>query len=437
MRIPLSFLRAAFVSLFAFVAFFTLFRLLAPAAEPAAAPAALARVALFGSDACPHCRDAISFLEENAIPFSYQKVESAAGREAFWDAAKKLQLGSAAATPLLLVESEPAAPAVFIGFDAADTTGRAMQNALAACEKQACEKPAALLSGGSLAAAAPRLAANCGLDGCEADNPFSVSIPFMGELNFAAFGLPVATALLGIIDGFNPCAMWALVTLLTLLVALGSRQKMWLIGGTFIFISGAVYYFFIAAQGALLGLLGVNVFVVSAIALLAIGAGLFYLYEFLAFDAGVCAVTNAAQKSRLVEKMRAAVSSRFLPATLLGVAGVAVSVNLIELACTAGLPVIFNGLLLLWEVGALEKHAYYLGYIFFYMLDDLLLFAIAVKTMQLVSFSGRFSKSQQPRGGAVDAWPRRLAAASAGRAFLAGCPPALPPRAFKTVAFFW
>ena len=52
---------------------------------------------------------------------------------------------------------------------------------------------------------------------------------------------------MGLLDGFNPCAMWVLLFLLSLLVRLQDRRRMALVAGTFVLVSGAVYYAFMAA----------------------------------------------------------------------------------------------------------------------------------------------------------------------------------------------
>ena len=357
---------------------------------------------LFGSDSCPHCKDQQAFLDDAGIRYQYFPIHESENRQRF-DAIRNALGIESTATPFSLVTSSTENPTVLIGFEDAPTTGRFLLDAVKACaEPEASCLPAdELMKAESLGPPTVTLAASCTLEECGVGSRFSLAIPFVGVIDFSAFALPVATIILGLIDGFNPCAMWVLVTLLTLLIALKDRTKLWLIGGTFIFVSGAIYYVFIALQGAVLGLLGINAFVISAIALLAIGAGLFYLYEFLTVDAGVCTVTNADQKRRLVERMQTVLAGRYLPLTLLGIAGIAISVNLIELACTAGLPVIFNGLLLFWSADFWMRQLYTLLYVGMYMLDDVLLFTIAVKTMQLVGFSGAFAKASNLIGGVL------------------------------------
>ncbi len=75
----------------------------------------------------------------------------------------------------------------------------------------------------------------------------NVETSLFGTLNVANLGLPLFTLALGLLDGFNPCAMWVLLFLLSLLVHLQDRKKMALIAGTFVLASGAVYYVFMAA----------------------------------------------------------------------------------------------------------------------------------------------------------------------------------------------
>ena len=53
-----------------------------------------------------------------------------------------------------------------------------------------------------------------------------IAVPFIGELNVEKFSLPVLTFILGGLDGFNPCAMWTLLFLITLLLGMEKRRRM-------------------------------------------------------------------------------------------------------------------------------------------------------------------------------------------------------------------
>src|SRR5690606_1729261 len=55
--------------------------------------------------------------------------------------------------------------------------------------------------------------------------PESINVPVLGRLHVRELGLPLFTFLIGLVDGFNPCAMWVLLFLLSLLVNLKDRRK--------------------------------------------------------------------------------------------------------------------------------------------------------------------------------------------------------------------
>lgn len=71
--------------------------------------------------------------------------------------------------------------------------------------------------------------------------PERVETALFGTLSASRLGLPLFTLAMGLLDGFNPCAMWVLLFLLSLLVHLHDRKRMALIAGTFVLVSGAVY----------------------------------------------------------------------------------------------------------------------------------------------------------------------------------------------------
>ena len=84
-----------------------------------------------------------------------------------------------------------------------------------------------------------------------------------------------------------------------------------------------------------------------------------------------------------------------LGATILGVAVLAFGVNLIEVLCTTGFPAIYTKILTAHELPSISYYFYLLVYIFFYMLDDFIIFSIAVLTLKSNKFErkyGRLSK---------------------------------------------
>lgn len=226
-------------------------------------------------------------------------------------------------------------------------------------------------------------------DGPEVWRPETVSLPLVGEIRLAALSLPALAVLLGLADGFNPCAMWALVYLLSLLVTLQDRRKIWLLVGSFVLASGVLYFLFMTAWlnvFLLLGYLRPLTIVIGAGALV-IGAMDLRAYV-MTRGAPVCAVGGADLKKRTMGRMERLVAAPLSLASFLGVIALAFTVNVIEFACSAGLPAIFTHTLSLRQLSAPQYYGYILLYDFFFMLDDLLIFSFAAFTLRTTMASG-------------------------------------------------
>lgn len=70
----------------------------------------------------------------------------------------------------------------------------------------------------------------------------------------------------------------------------------------------------------------------------------------------------------------------------------AISVNFIELACSAGLPLLFTQILVLNNLSKLSYMIYILIYIFFFLIDDIIVFVIAMFTLKITGISNKYSK---------------------------------------------
>jgi hypothetical protein len=178
-------------------------------------------------------------------------------------------------------------------------------------------------------------------------------------------------------------------------------RKVWVIGGTFLFVSGAVYYLFIAAWLNVFLLIGYNMWVQKVIGLVAIGGGGFYLYEAFGKDPNQCKVTNLSARQRTIARMKEVMNYSAWPAMILGVAILAISVNMIELVCTAGLPAIFTQILAFNNVTDLARYGYIGLYILLYMIDDFVIFAIAVFTLHATGMTTKYRRFTLIFGGAL------------------------------------
>jgi hypothetical protein len=237
---------------------------------------------------------------------------------------------------------------------------------------------------------------------CETDtSKYTLNLWFIGPVDLTIMSLPALSILLGFLDGFNPCAMWVLITLLTLLINTHDMKKVWVIGGTFLFVSGAVYYLFIAAWLNVFLLIGYNMWVQKVIGLVAIGGGGFYLYEAFGKDPNQCKVTNLSRRQRTIARMKEIMNYSAWPAMILGVTILAISVNMIELVCTAGLPAIFTQILAFNNVTDLARYGYIGLYILLYMIDDVAIFAVAVFTLHATGLTTKYRRFTLIFGGVL------------------------------------
>ncbi len=227
-----------------------------------------------------------------------------------------------------------------------------------------------------------------------------INLPWGGSLDIASFSLPALTVIIGLLDGFNPCAMWALVFLLSLLINTKDRRRIWIVGGTFILISGLVYYLFMAAWLNAFLFLGYLTFARWIIGLGAIAFGLYNTQQAIKYR-GRCKVASTKSRFKTIEKIKQFAKPRTLPVTLLGVIFLAFSINLIELLCSAGFPAIYTGALSLAQLPAWQYYLYLLGYIIFFMLDDSIVFILAALTMRLVSLHTRLTFISNLIGGII------------------------------------
>ena len=79
----------------------------------------------------------------------------------------------------------------------------------------------------------------------------------------------------------------------------------------------------------------------------------------------------------------------------------AATVNLIELLCSLGLPVVFIEILNYNNVTGIRSTLYLILYILFFLLDDIIIFLIAMKTLKVAAISNKYTKYSHLIGGLI------------------------------------
>ena len=231
--------------------------------------------------------------------------------------------------------------------------------------------------------------------------PDAVESSLFGTLEASEIGLPLFTLALGLLDGFNPCAMWVLLFLLSLLVRLQDRRRMAMVAGTFVLASGAVYYAFMAAWLNVFLFVGMSEALRIGLAALAMLIGFINVKDFFAFRRGVSLSIPESAKPGLYARARAILKAESLPASLAAVAVLAVVVNFVELLCTAGLPAIYTAVLTQHALSPLAHYGYLGLYILAYIADDALMVGTAVLALGSGKLDERGGRRLKLLSGAV------------------------------------
>ncbi|MFA5736622.1 MAG: hypothetical protein WCX70_00075 [Candidatus Paceibacterota bacterium] len=226
-----------------------------------------------------------------------------------------------------------------------------------------------------------------------------LKVPFLGPLDLRGYSLPLLALILGFLDGFNPCAMWALIFLISLLLGMENRRRMWLLGLTFIATSALVYFIFMAAWLNLIIFLGFIIWIRLLIGLIALLGGGYNLQDFFKNKSGTCKISENKNQDNILEKLKASVQEKNFWVALGGIIVLAFAVNLVELVCSAGLPAVFTQVLALNNLVVWQYYAYILLYVFFFMLDDLMVFFVSMATLRLTGLTTKYSRISRLVGG--------------------------------------
>jgi hypothetical protein len=361
--------------------------------SPVSAAASKVAVHVFWRDGCPHCERELAFLRRleaerpEVCVHGYNVARRADDRALFLrvGAALKIDTGS---VPLTVVGDQ-----VFSGYLDDATTGAAIRARVLECAVRGCPDSVTALriQGAPPATGETR----------DVSVPEVLALPVIGELRLRELSLPALTVVLAALDGFNPCAMWTLLFLLGLLVGMRDGRRRWLLGGTFLLASAGVYLLFLTAWLNLflfVGLLPWVRFVIGGVALLAAGH---YLRQWILKRDLMCEVTAPEHRRRVFERLRKLAGQRSLPLALAGIVLLAFAVNFVELLCSAGIPAVFTHLLAVNALTAWE-YAFYLAlYLAVFLFDDLFVFVVAMKTLEVTSLDTHYARGARLLGAVV------------------------------------
>lgn len=351
-----------------------------------------ADIEAFVRDGCSHCEQAERFLTllQNQQPDLRIEIRNLTQEPAALESLKTI-VDSRNAGPIRLptfvVRGE-----LIVGYADDTSSGALIRNALlngsgqasvrgddeGSCEvqsSQSCEAPT-------------------GQDAAPVPEAFAVTL-FGRRIGLDEVGLPAFTLAMGLLDGFNPCSMWVLILMISMLAPMQNRPRMLAVAGAFVAVEGLAYFVFMAAWLNLFLLIGLSRASELTIAGIAILAGFINLKDFWAYGAGISLSIPASAKPSIYTGIRRILQAENLAGAMLAAVALALLVQMVELLCTSGFPALYTRILTLRQLQGVDYYGYLLLYNLTYMLDDVVVLGIGIVTLsqhRLQEKEGRWLK---------------------------------------------
>lgn len=359
----------------------------------------LVNIYLFHSYTCKHCKEEIKLLDElekeydNIKVYKYEVNENGNGE--LLKNISEIMGSKVTGTPYTIIGNK-----VFSGYDYENSKGR-FKGAIEYYSKYGYEdKVGEYISSIPLPSYEVK---DTDLDVDEYINDYisyKVKLPLIGEVKLKNLTLPLVTVVIGLADGFNPCAMWVLLFLISMLIGMKDKKRMWILGSTFLLTSALIYLIFMMSWLNLANLLISVVWVRVIIAVVSLVGGIINLRGYIKHrKVSGCDVVDDKKRNKIITRIKKFTTEKNFWLAILGVIVLAISVNVVELACSVGLPVMFIEILSLNNLTAIEEIIYIVLYMLFFLLDDFVIFVIAMTTLSLTGVSSKYGNLSKLIGG--------------------------------------
>lgn len=364
------------------------------------------KIEYFGRADCKNCinlKKYLGELEQKRTDFEvleYKIDKDPSSKKKFDEVTTKLKLVKG--TPIIYIDDT-----IIQGFNSADTTGKEIEKLIDVAKTKdkvntldeyvANGNYSQVSSNGSVCTGEEK----CTIQGFTKQKELNVNIPFINKsVDLSKYSLPVVSFILGSIDGVNPCAMWVLVLFLTALIAVGDRRKMIQVAGLFILAEAIMYYMILNVWLYTWDFVGLDKIITPIVGIVGIIGGIFFIRNFLVKgDELSCEVTDFDKKAKISTKIQDVARKPFNIITALAIIGLALSVNVIEFACSIGIPQTFTKILQMNDLSFITRQFYNFLYIIGYMIDDFLVFGLALFSVNKLHLTSKYAKWANLFGG--------------------------------------
>lgn len=342
---------------------------------------------IFSRENCVHCIELKQFLDENKASFTlwqvkYYSIDEEKNAQLFDDFTTKNNI--AKVTPIILIGDE-----IIEWYQSDETTGKYI------LEKSKVMTKSSYFENFEKASNTIKWWAGCeSWELCKIpeESKLEVQLPFFWVINLKDYSLFFLAAVLGFVDGFNPCAMWVLVMFISILSQTGSRKKMFQVAWIFILAEAIMYFMILNVWYKTWDFVKLDTIVTPIIWVISLVAGAYFIYEFFTNKDGECKVISWNQKKKTIDRIKEIASRPMTIWVFFLTILIAFSVNIVEFACSIWIPQAFTKLLEMSSLGFIEKQSYILLYTLFYMVDDFVVFGVAIYAMSYIGLTTKYSR---------------------------------------------
>jgi hypothetical protein len=227
------------------------------------------------------------------------------------------------------------------------------------------------------------------IEGNEIAEDNTIKLPILNkEIRTDTISLPLLAVILGALDGFNVCSLGALILMLTIVLTFDSRKKIFFFGGLFILTTVIVYGSLVFIWGQLIDVfIGQLSILRLLVGLSALGGSAWFFREFWRFYkyGPTCETSSSKIAQATTTRLLKAFEEPGKGSLMLGSSIVlfAAAITIVELPCSIGIPIAFTGILIENGVSLGAYASYIFIYLFFYMLDEVIIFVGAVLTKEI------------------------------------------------------
>lgn len=359
------------------------------------------KVHFFWAHGCPYCKKERAFLDGLIAQYSWLDIvdyEVSKNRDnvRLMVRLAKDTGGSTSVVPTLFVCNQ-----MTVGFNSPEVTGEAIHTQMVDCYKRI------LRQGGEAA-----LQAIADVEETLEDiDP--IDLPLLGSLDPSVMSLPLLTVAIATVDAFNPCGLFVLLMLMSMMIRAKSRSHMIVIGASFAFTWASMYFLLMTAWLSLFEVVGDVGMITTGAGAMVIAMAAMNFKDYLGIKRGPSLSISAKKKAGLFSRMgklvrmashsstpegeragAAAVLREYAP-LIGGTMLLTLSAGGYALLCTTGFAMSYTRVLTLHGLPTLSYFLFLLLYVGIYMIPMSLIvvvFTVTLGSRKLKDTEGRALK---------------------------------------------